>query len=244
MSNIDHTEVDKFSSIADQWWNPDGALKTLHDINPVRLAYIDRQASLKSKTVLDIGCGGGILSESMATTGARVTGIDASEENIAIANEHAQQSGLDILYINSSAEEFMTANSEQFDVVTCMELLEHVPDPKSLINACSSLVKPGGHVIFSTINRNIKSYLSTIIAAEYMLSLIPKGTHSYNKFIRPSELNSWCKDHLLQLNDISGMSYIPYINQCHLSPTPDVNYLMDTVKRTDNSGSRSRTAET
>ena len=230
MNNVDPAEVDKFSTLAGQWWDPAGSFKVLHEINPLRLGYINRMVPLDGKAVADIGCGGGILSEAMAQSGARVTGIDASKENIDIAHRHAEQSQLHITYRNTGVEEFADDNNEQFDIVCCMELLEHVPDPLLLVGACAKLAKAGGHIIFSTINRNLKAYLFAILAAERLLSLIPAGTHTYGKFIRPSELYDWCRLHALTINDISGMQYIPYMNRCYLTPAPGVNYLMDTIK--------------
>jgi 2-polyprenyl-6-hydroxyphenyl methylase / 3-demethylubiquinone-9 3-methyltransferase len=228
--NIDFDEVEKFSSRSEQWWNEDGEFKTLHHINPVRLSFIKQHTSLKDKNVLDIGCGGGILSEAIAKDLAIVTGIDASHENIDIASRHAADNNLDINYVVTTAESFAENNQEKFDLITCMELLEHVPDPISIIQACSKMVKPGGHVMFSTINRNIKAYALAVLTGEYLLKLIPKGTHQYEKFIRPSELVSWCNEQNLQLNDLCGMDYNPLLHRCSLTKQTDVNYLIDTIK--------------
>ena len=228
--NIDQEELNKFSSRANQWWETDGEFKTLHQINPVRLEFITRQTSLQNKEVLDIGCGGGILSEAMAKAGANVIAIDASKENIDIATTHAAENNLDINHQTITAESFAEENQEQFDLITCMELLEHVPDPSSIIQACSAMVKPGGHVILSTINRNIKAYMLAVLTGEYLLRLLPKGTHQYEKFIRPSELINWCNDHQLKLNDLTGMDYNPVLNHCSLTRNTDVNYLIDTIK--------------
>ena len=228
--NIDLEELNKFSSRAEQWWETDGEFKTLHQINPVRLDFITRQTSLNNKQVLDVGCGGGILSEAMAKQGANVTAIDASKENITIASTHATDNQLEIDYQVSLAENFAENNQATFDVITCMELLEHVPEPDSIIQACAKMIKPGGHVLFSTINRNIKAYMLAVLTGEYLLQLLPKGTHQYEKFIRPSELINWCNEHGLSLNDLAGMDYNPLLNHCTLTNNTDVNYLIDTVK--------------
>lgn len=228
--NLDLGELNKFSSRAEQWWETDGEFKTLHQINPVRLDFIVRQTSLNNKEVLDIGCGGGILSEAMAKQGANVTAIDASEENIAIASTHAADNQLEIDYQVNLTEDFAEKNEVKFDLITCMELLEHVPDPDSIIQACSKMIKPGGHVMFSTINRNIKAYMLAVLTGEYLLQLLPKGTHQYEKFIRPSELVNWCNAHGLRLNDLAGMDYNPLLNHCTLTKNTDVNYLIDTIK--------------
>ncbi|MEM7027826.1 MAG: bifunctional 2-polyprenyl-6-hydroxyphenol methylase/3-demethylubiquinol 3-O-methyltransferase UbiG [Pseudomonadota bacterium] len=228
-ANINETEVNKFSSRAEEWWKNDGDFKTLHEINPVRLAYIESRINIPAKSVLDIGCGGGILSEAMAAKNAIVTGIDAGQKNIDCANQHAATNGLSIDYQCITAEEFAQKHQSQFDLITCMELLEHVPNPESLISACAKMIKPGGHVIFSTINRHPKSYLFAILAAEYVLNLLPKGTHDYQQFIRPAELAAWCHTTGLTVKDIQGMQYNPFLNQCNLSEKPDVNYLMDSV---------------
>ncbi|MEM6998861.1 MAG: bifunctional 2-polyprenyl-6-hydroxyphenol methylase/3-demethylubiquinol 3-O-methyltransferase UbiG [Pseudomonadota bacterium] len=228
--NIDLNELEKFSSRANQWWDTTGDFKTLHQINPVRLDFIKRNIALNGIDVLDVGCGGGILAESMAKESANVTGIDASKENILIAGNHAKEQKLDLNYVTTTAETFSKNNVHKFDLVTCMELLEHVPEPLSVIMACSNLVKPGGHVILSTINRNIKAYTLAVLAGEYLLGLLPKGTHHYDKFIRPSELVNWCLDAGLTLNDLSGIDYNPLLNRCSLSPQSDVNYLIDTIK--------------
>ena len=228
--NIDLDELQKFSSRADQWWNVDGEFKTLHQINPVRLGFITQQISLENKEVLDIGCGGGILSEAMAIEGANVTAIDASKENISIASAHASDNHLNINYQVSLAEDFAQDHEGKFDVIICMELLEHVPEPDSIIRACSTMVKSGGHVILSTINRNIKAYMLAVLTGEYFLQLLPKGTHQYEKFIRPSELINWCSEQGLKLNDLAGMDYNPLLNHCSLTKNTDVNYLIDTIK--------------
>ena len=228
-SNIDASEVNKFSSKANEWWDKTGAFKTLHDINPVRLSFINDNYPLKGLCVLDIGCGGGILSEAMAQKGATVVGLDASEENIMIASNHAKENKLDINYIVNTAESFSAEHKHQFDLITCMELLEHVPDPLSIIKSCSELVRPGGHVMLSTINRNLKAYMFGVVAAEYLLGLLPRGTHDYKKFILPSELVNWCKQYGLKLNKVNGLNYNPLIKHCSLSRSPDINYMIDTI---------------
>jgi 2-polyprenyl-6-hydroxyphenyl methylase / 3-demethylubiquinone-9 3-methyltransferase len=228
--NIDLDELEKFSSRAAQWWDSDGEFKTLHHINPVRLSFITKNMSLQDKHVLDVGCGGGILTEAMAKENAIVTAIDASRENIRIACQHDSDNKLEIDYIVTTAETFSESNSAKFDLITCMELLEHVPDPTSIIQACTKMIKPGGHVIFSTINRNLKAYMLAVLTGEYLLKLLPKGTHQYEKFIRPSELLGWCNNFDLKMNDLAGMYYNPLLNHCSLTKQTDVNYLLDTIK--------------
>lgn len=223
--NIDKTEKEKFDSLADHWWDTNGKLRTLHHINPVRLQYIDKLIHLQGKSILDLGCGGGLLTEAMAEKKAHVTGLDINESAIAVANEHKTMSGLDIEYIATSAEEYALENNNRFDVITCMELLEHVPDINSLLSACSDMLKPGGYLFLATINRSLKSYFTAILAAEHFLRLLPRGTHDYAKFIRPSELNKWLQQNGLELLDISGMSYIPGINKCTITADPSVNYI-------------------
>ncbi|MCD6038664.1 MAG: ubiG [Gammaproteobacteria bacterium] len=229
--NIDKTEIEKFSKLAADWWNPEGEMKTLHGINPLRLKYINEKISLKGKKVLDIGCGGGILSESMQTYGAEVTGIDLSEAALEIAKLHQEKNTTHVNYLLISAEEFATDHPHQFDVITCLELLEHVPDPTSIIHAAAKLVRPGGHLFFSTVNRNIKSYLFAIVGAEYLLKILPKNTHDFAKFIRPSELAEWSRQAGLLVNDITGMSYNPFTKEYKLSSDVSVNYLMYLERR-------------
>jgi len=224
--NIDFAEKSKYNSLASEWWDPEGELQTLHDINPTRLAYIEEHIDLTDKNILDVGCGGGLLSEALASKGGLVTGIDISEHLIEVADEHSQQANLNISYVCTTVEGFSTGHENFFDIVTCMELLEHVPDPQSVINACMHLLKPGGLLFLSTLNRNLKSYLQTKIAAEYILKLLPAGTHEYAKYIRPSELASWCRASGFTVVDISGISYLPFIRQCHLKDSPDVNYIL------------------
>lgn len=224
--NMDKTEIAKFAKLATHWWDPQGELKTLHDINPLRLKYIDEQASLKGKKVLDIGCGGGILAESMEKQGAQVTGIDLGEDMLQAARLHQETSKTQVNYLLTSAEEFAVTHAHEFDVVTCLELLEHVPDPSSIINSAAKLVKPGGQVFFSTVNRNIKSYLFAIVGAEYVLKILPKNTHDFAKFIRPSELAEWARKTGLTVKDIAGITYNPFIKEYKLGKDISVNYLV------------------
>lgn len=228
--NVDHAEVGKFEAMASRWWDPDSEFKPLHDINPLRLDYIDQRAGLSGKTVLDVGCGGGILAESMAARGARVTGIDMGEAPLEVAELHKLESGVEVEYRRTTAEQLAAEMPGHFDVVTCMEMLEHVPDPASVIAACARLVKPGGQVFFSTINRNPKAYLFAVIGAEYVLRLLPKGTHDFAKFIRPSELESGIRQAGLQLKELTGMSYNPFTRNYSLGRDLDVNYLAYCVK--------------
>lgn len=223
--NIDPAEIAKFDAIAKEWWDPAGTMKPLHLLNPLRLHYIQDHTTLQNKKALDVGCGGGILSEALAQQGAAVTGIDLSQEVLNAAQTHAQQQNLDIQYQHISVEDYAQRHPHTFDVVTCMELLEHVPDPSSVIHACARLVKPGGTVFFSTINRNLKSYLLAIIGAEYILNMLPKGTHDYHKLIRPAELSRWALQAALQLNDISGVRYQFTNRQFELCQDVAVNYL-------------------
>ncbi len=223
--NVDGGEIAKFSELASRWWDRESEFKPLHDINPLRLKYIDDIADLEGKQVADIGCGGGILAESMALRGAGVTGIDMAEASLSVARLHQLESGVQVDYRQTTAEQLASEMPESFDVVTCMEMLEHVPDPASVITACARLVKPGGHIFFSTINRTPKAYLFAIIGAEYLLHLLPKGTHEYSKFITPAELDNWARAAELEVRDISGMSYNPLTRQYRLGDDIDVNYL-------------------
>ncbi len=223
--NVDPQELAKFEELAHRWWDPESEFKPLHNINPLRLDYIDRRARLAGKQVVDVGCGGGILSESMAARGAEVTGIDMGEAPLGVARLHTLESGVKVDYRRMTAEALADQAPASFDVVTCMELLEHVPDPGSTVAACARLVKPGGHVFLSTINRNPKAYLLAIIGAEYVLGLLPKGTHDYAKFIRPAELGRWLRDAGLELDDLTGMTYNPLTRQYSLGRDVDVNYL-------------------
>tara|TARA_B100001105_G_C22394330_1_gene445964 strand:- start:165 stop:902 length:738 start_codon:yes stop_codon:yes gene_type:complete len=225
MENVDELEIKKFEALASRWWDPNSEFKPLHDINPLRVNYISRRINLAGKQVLDIGCGGGILAEAMAHHGARVTAIDMADASLAVARLHRLESKLDIDYQKVSAEKFAERHPQQFDVVTCLEMLEHVPLPASVVDACYRLLKPGGVVFFSTINRNPKSYLFAILGAEYLLKLLPRGTHDYSKFIKPSELALWCRSCGLQLQGQVGMLYNPLSKKYSLQANLDVNYL-------------------
>jgi 2-polyprenyl-6-hydroxyphenyl methylase/3-demethylubiquinone-9 3-methyltransferase len=228
--NADPAELDKFSQLAHRWWDPAGEFKPLHEINPLRLEWIDRHAALAGKTVLDVGCGGGILAEAMARRGARVTGIDLSEKALKVAALHLGESRLEVDYQKIAAEELAAGHPASFDVVTCMELLEHVPEPASMVAACASLVRPGGQVFFSTLNRNPKSYLFAVIGAEYLLGLLPKGTHDYRRFIKPSELARHSRTSGLRPEELIGMTYNPVIRRYRLGADCDVNYLLRCVR--------------
>lgn len=230
VENIDRAELAKFEAIASRWWDPESEFRPLHDINPLRLNYIDQRCSLNGKTVIDIGCGGGILSESMAKRGANVTGIDMGEAPLAVAKLHKLESGVEVNYLHSTAEAFAEQKPESYDIVTCLEMLEHVPDPASVIKACAKLAKPGGHVFFSTINRNPKSFVFAIVGAEYVLNLLPKGTHDYKKLIRPSELSEWSRAARLSVTEVTGMTYNPFMKRYKLSRDASVNYLIHTQK--------------
>ena len=229
--NADQTEIDKFSALAHRWWDPSSEFKPLHAINPLRLAWIQEHVSISGKKVLDVGCGGGILAESMAVAGAQAKGIDLSEKALKVADLHSLESGVQVKYEYISAEDLAKKEAGQYDVVTCMEMLEHVPDPLSIIKSCAALVKPGGKVFFSTLNRNPKSYLFAIIGAEYILRILPKGTHDYKKFIKPSELNEFIRESGLELNELIGLSYNPITEVYSLGRDTDVNYLMATTKK-------------
>ena len=224
-ANVDVNEVNKFEAMASRWWDPEGECKPLHEINPLRLDYIDSLASIKDKKIIDVGCGGGILSESMALRGADVTGIDMGENPLAIARLHLHETGASVNYQKSSAEEYAELNANSFDIVTCMELLEHVPDPASTIASCVKLVKPGGHVFFSTINRNAKAYAMAILGAEYIMQILPRGTHDFTKFIKPSELEKWARHAGLTLKDLKGISYNPFNKLFFVSNDVSVNYM-------------------
>ena len=224
--NVDQLEVEKFSALAHRWWDPNSEFKPLHDINPLRLNYIDGVAGLSGKQVLDVGCGGGILAESMAARGANVTGIDMSDKALKVAEIHLLESGAKVNYRKVAVEDLANEMPGQFEVVTCMEMLEHVPDPSSIVRACATLVKPGGEVFFSTLNRNPKAYLFAIVGAEYVLKLLPRGTHDYAKFIKPSELARFCREAELNLREIIGMSYNPFNKAYTLGQDTDVNYIV------------------
>lgn len=229
-SNVDPIELQKFAALAHRWWDPDSEFKPLHEINPLRLRFINERAKLQGRRVLDVGCGGGILSEAMAISGATVTGIDLGEKALKVAQLHRLESGVDVEYRLTAVESLARELPESFDVVTCMEMLEHVPDPAAVVEACAALVKPGGSVFFSTINRNPKSYLFAVIGAEYVLNLLPRGTHDYAKFIKPSELSSWCRHAGLAVHDMAGISYNPLTKHYSLGADVSVNYLLHSVK--------------
>ena len=228
MLNADQNELEKFSQLAHRWWDPHSEFKPLHAINPLRLEWIDHNAGLAGKKILDIGCGGGILSESMAQSGADVTGIDLSEKALGVARLHLLESGNQVDYRNISAEALAEETAGTYDIITCMEMLEHVPNPASIISACSALIKPGGHVFFSTLNRNPKAYLFAVVGAEYVLNMLPKGTHDYAKFIKPSELSRWAKSVGLEPDELIGMSYNPFSQRYSLGRDTSVNYLLHT----------------
>jgi len=229
--NVDPAELQKFSSLAHRWWDKNSEFKPLHEINPLRLGFIDQRAGLQGKRVLDVGCGGGILSESMAQKGAEVTGIDLGDKALKVARLHSLESGVSVDYRLVSVEELADEAPESFDIVTCMEMLEHVPDPDAVVQACAKLVKPGGHVFFSTINRNPKSYLFAVIGAEYILNLLPRGTHEYEKFIKPSELSASIRRSGLTVSGLKGMSYNPITKIYGLTDDVSVNYLVHAIKQ-------------
>ena len=226
MSNVDRAEIAKFEALAHRWGDRESEFKPLHEINPLRVNWIDERASLAGKKVLDVGCGGGILAEAMAQRGAQVTGIDMGEAPLAVARLHQLESGVSVDYEQSTAEEFAERHAGTFDVVTCLEMLEHVPDPSSVIRACAKLVKPGGQVFFSTINRNPKSFMFAIVGAEYVLRMLPRGTHEFAKFIRPAELGRWVRDASLDLQDITGLTFNPLTRTYKLGADVDVNYMV------------------
>ena len=230
-TNVDPNEIRKFEELASRWWDKNSEFKPLHDINPLRANWIDNIAPVAEKKVLDVGCGGGILSEALAQRGADVTGIDMGDAPLGVAKLHQLESGLSINYQKSTAEDFAKEHENSFDIVTCLEMLEHVPDPSSVINACAEMVKPGGTVFFSTINRNPKAFLLAIVGAEYVLRMLPRGTHEYAKFIRPSELANWAREADLQVNQMTGLLYNPLTKSYKLSASDvDVNYMISTQK--------------
>lgn len=224
--NADPQEVQKFSDLAHRWWDPTSEFRPLHEINPLRLEWINARASLAGKQVVDVGCGGGILAESMARKNAKVTGIDLSDKALKVADLHGMDSGVQVRYEKIAAEDLAAREPGQYDVVTCMEMLEHVPDPASIVRACATLVKPGGHVFFSTLNRNPKSYLFAIIGAEYLLRMLPRGTHDYAKFITPAELARFIREADLELDGIKGLSYNPLTKLYSINQDTDVNYMV------------------
>jgi 2-polyprenyl-6-hydroxyphenyl methylase / 3-demethylubiquinone-9 3-methyltransferase len=228
--NVDPAELQKFAALAHRWWDPASEFKPLHEINPLRLGLIDRVTNLQGKRVLDVGCGGGILSESMSRKGAEVTGIDLGEKALKVAQLHGLESGVKVDYRLISVEALANEMPQSFDVVTCMELLEHVPDPAAVVEACTKLLKPGGTVFFSTINRNPKAYMYAVVGAEYVLNLLPRGTHEYEKFIKPSELVSWCRQAGLSGFNFKGMTYNPLTRQYRLGEDVSVNYILYATK--------------
>lgn len=231
MSNVDTAEVAKFEALASRWWDKNSEFKPLHDINPLRSNYIDERSAVAGKKIIDVGCGGGILAESLAQRGAIVTGIDMGEAPLQVAKLHSLESEVSIDYRRITAEEIAEEQPGQYDIVTCMEMLEHVPDPSSVIRACTKLCKPGGHVYFSTINRNPKAYMFAVVGAEYLLKMLPKGTHEYSKFIRPSELSNWARRAGLQLHNMTGLTYNPLSKHYKLNDDDvSVNYMLHTTK--------------
>ncbi len=231
IKNLDHDEVNKFDELAAKWWDKDGEFRPLHQINPLRVDFIEERSSMKDKKVLDVGCGGGILAEALSKLGANVTGIDASENTIGVAKSHSRSIGSDVIYIQNTIEEFISSHpNEKFDVITCLEMLEHVPSPNEIIKSCSNLLKDDGNIFFSTINRNPRSYLFAVIGAEYILNLLPKGTHDYEKFIKPSELAKWIREAGLNSKETIGLSYNPITGNYWLGKDIQVNYMVHAKK--------------
>jgi 2-polyprenyl-6-hydroxyphenyl methylase / 3-demethylubiquinone-9 3-methyltransferase len=237
-SNHDPQEIARFDAIAQRWWDPQGEFRPLHALNPVRLDYVEARAGLAGKRVLDVGCGGGLLSEAMAGRGAQVTGIDLGSQTIEVAELHSLDSKVPVSYVRESAEAHAERNPGAYDVVVCMEMLEHVPEPDSVLRALRTLVKPGGHVFVSTLNRNLKSYLLAIVGAEYVMNLLSRGTHTYDRFIKPSELARWARAAGLSVEDIAGLAYDPFQNVARQSTDVDVNYMMHLRRQADGSGKR------
>jgi 2-polyprenyl-6-hydroxyphenyl methylase/3-demethylubiquinone-9 3-methyltransferase len=231
IKNLDHDEVNKFDELAAKWWDKDGEFRPLHQINPLRVNFIEERSSVEGKKVLDVGCGGGILAEALNELGANVTGIDASENTIGVAKSHSRSIGSDVIYIQNTIEEFISSHpNEKFDVITCLEMLEHVPSPNEIIKSCSNLLKDDGNIFFSTINRNPRSYLFAVIGAEYILNLLPKGTHDYEKFIKPSELAKWIREAGLKSKETIGLSYNPITGNYWLGKDIQVNYMVHAKK--------------
>lgn len=229
-TNVDMAEIAKFDALAASWWDREGQSRPLHEINPLRLGYIQQRCELKGKQLIDIGCGGGILSEALAKNGASVTGVDMGEAALNVAKLHALEAELTIDYQHTTTESIAASHPAQFDVVTCLEMLEHVPDPDAIVAACAQLLKPGGHLFFSTLNRNPKAYLLAVVGAEYVLNMLPKGTHDYKKFIKPAELAASCRQSGLMVSNITGLSYNPLSKQYKLGTDVSVNYLMHCQK--------------
>ena len=231
IKNLDHDEVNKFDELAAKWWDKDGEFRPLHQINPLRVDFIEERSSVEGKKVLDVGCGGGILAEALNELGANVTGIDASENTIGVAKSHSRSIGSDVIYIQNTIEEYISSHpNEKFDVITCLEMLEHVPSPNEIIKSCSNLLKDDGNIFFSTINRNPRSYLFAVIGAEYILNLLPKGTHDYEKFIKPSELAKWIREAGLNSKETIGLSYNPITGNYWLGKDIQVNYMVHAKK--------------
>ena len=231
IKNLDHDEVNKFDELAAKWWDKDGEFRPLHQINPLRVDFIEERSSMEGKKVLDVGCGGGILAEALSELGANVTGIDASENTIGVAKSHSRSIGSNVIYIQNTIEEFLSSHpNEKFDVITCLEMLEHVPSPNEIIKSCSNLLKDDGNIFFSTINRNPRSYLFAVIGAEYILNLLPKGTHDYEKFIKPSELAKWIREADLNSKETIGLSYNPITGNYWLGKDIQVNYMVHAKK--------------
>jgi 2-polyprenyl-6-hydroxyphenyl methylase/3-demethylubiquinone-9 3-methyltransferase len=235
-ANHDPQEIARFDAIAQRWWDPHGEFRPLHALNPVRLDYVDARAGLAGKRVLDVGCGGGLLSEAMAGRGAQVTGIDLGPQTIEVAELHALESKVAVSYVRESAESHAAQHAGAYDVVVCMEMLEHVPEPDSVLRALRTLVKPGGHVFVSTLNRNLKSYLLAIVGAEYVMNLLTRGTHTYERFIKPSELARWARAAQLTVEDVAGLAYDPFQNAARQSSDVSVNYMMHLRRHVDGEG--------
>ena len=224
--NVDPSEIARFEAAASRWWDPQGEMRPLHDLNPVRLQYVERAGPLAGRTVLDVGCGGGLLAEAMARKGAKVTGIDLADDLLQVARLHALEASIEIDYRLESAEQHVEQHAGRYEIVACMEMLEHVPDPTAVIDAMARLASPGGHVFVSTLNRTLKSYAMAVVGAEYVLRLLPPGTHTYEKFIRPSELRQWARSTGLEVTDIAGLDYDPFARKARLTGDASVNYLM------------------
>jgi 2-polyprenyl-6-hydroxyphenyl methylase/3-demethylubiquinone-9 3-methyltransferase len=223
--NVDAGEIARFQASASRWWDPEGEMRPLHELNPVRLEYVERAGPLAGLRVVDVGCGGGLLAEAMARKGARVTGLDLASELLQVAGLHALEAGVAVAYRLESAEQHAASHAGEYDVATCMEMLEHVPDPRSVVAALAALVRPGGHVFLSTINRTPRAYLHAVVGAEYVLRMLPRGTHTYEKFIRPSELSAWCRTAGLEMQDVAGLDYDPFARTARLAVDARVNYV-------------------